>query len=252
MTRFENELNNLLERTKNIKSPINVGTVGTNISEYNRPSEDWLNDVEIFYNKYLKEHSLGKRISTILFHRPLSAYNDLVSCLKSINNDRDYIDKMNGISMVEVPAYQARSIPEYDVFLSHANIDKAEIVDELYISLQKLGVKIFYDKMSLEWGDKWKDRILEGTKKAEFAIIVISENFFDREWTEKELYEFLNRQNQNGQKLILPIIHNISNDDLRRKYPAVADIQAIDSKDYSCDEIALLFARQLIQRLKAY
>ena len=28
-----------------------------------------------------------------------------------------------------------------------------------------------------------RDRILNGTKKAEFAIIVISENFFDREWT---------------------------------------------------------------------
>ncbi len=159
---------------------------------------------------------------------------------------------MKGVSRAEVPAYQARSLPEYDVFLSHANKDKDEIVDELYLSLEKLGIQIFYDKKSLEWGDKWKDRILNGTKKAEFAIIVISENFFDREWTEKELNEFLNRQNQNGQKLILPIVHNITNDDLRRKYPAVADIQAINSKDYSSDEIALQFARQLIHRLKAY
>lgn len=53
-------------------------------------------------------------------------------------------------------------------------------------------------------------------EKAEFAIIVISENFFDREWTEKELNEFLNRQNRNGQKLILPIVHNITNEDLQK------------------------------------
>ena len=116
---------------------------------------------------------------------------------------------------------------------------------------EKLGIKIFYDKKSLEWGDKWKNRILEGTKKAEFAIIVISDNFFDREWTEKELKNFLNKQDRNGQKLILPIVHNITNEDLRKKYPSVAEIQAIDSKNYSCDEIALLFARQLIRRLKA-
>lgn len=122
---------------------------------------------------------------------------------------------------------------------------------KLLINLDKLGIKIFYDKESLEWGDIWKNRILEGTKKSEFAIIVISENFFDREWTEKELNEFLNRQNRNGQKLILPIIHNITNDDLRRKYPSVADIQTIESCKYSCDEIALLFARQLIKRLKS-
>lgn len=138
---------------------------------------------------------------------------------------------------------------EYDVFLSHASADKPYIVEELYKSLSKLGVSIFYDKESLKWGDNWKQRILDGTKKAEFAIIVISENFFDREWTEKELSEFLNRQ-KNGQKLILPIIHNITTQQLRDKYPRVADIQAIDSSKYSCDEIALLFAEQLIKRLK--
>lgn len=124
-------------------------------------------------------------------------------------------------------------------------------MDELNNSLEKLGIKIFYDKKSLEWGDNWKNRILEGTKKAEFAIIVISDNFFDREWTEKELNEFLNRQNRNGQKLILPIVHSITNEDLRKKYPSIAEIQTLDSKNCSCDEIALLFARQLIRRLKS-
>ena len=136
------------------------------------------------------------------------------------------------------------------MFISHANKDKEDLIEELYQSLQKLGISIFYDKESLEWGDNWKERILNGTKKAEFAIIVISENFFDREWTERELSEFLNRQNRNGQKLILPIIHNITNEQLKEKYPNVADIQAIDSKKYNCDQIALLFAKQLIKRLR--
>ena len=113
------------------------------------------------------------------------------------------------------------------------------------------GFHLLHDKESLEWGDKWKDKILDGTKKAEFAIIVISENFFDREWTEKELNEFLNRQNRNGQKLILPILHNITAEQLKEKYPSVADIQGIPSDKYSCDQIALLFAKQLIKRLKS-
>lgn len=120
------------------------------------------------------------------------------------------MNEKNGVSTVNIPKYRAKDIPEYDVFISHASKDKADLVEELYQSLNKLGVAIFYDKESLEWGDNWKDRILNGTKKAEFAIIVISENFFDREWTERELSEFLNRQNRNGQKLILPILHNIT------------------------------------------
>lgn len=251
MSQFERELTDLLERAKSIKKPINVAPVGTDISAYNQPSEDWMNDVEVFYNKYLKEHALANRINRLLFHRSLDSFPQLISCLKSIAKDQDFIDKTNGIEKTKVPTYQAKALPEYDVFLSHANADKQDFVDELNSSLEKLDVKIFYDKKSLEWGDKWKDKILDGTKKAEFAIIVISENFFDREWTEKELDQFLNRQNRNGQKLILPIIHNITNDDLRKKYPSVADLQTIDSQNYTCDEIALLFARQFIKRLKA-
>ena len=251
MSQFERELNDLLERSKSINRPANASIHGTDLTEYNQPSQEWINDVEIFYNRYLKDHALGSRIKTILVHRNLDAYTQLVSCLKSISKDQYFIDIMNGINNTTVPTYQAKMLPEYDVFLSHANSDKEDLVDALHASLDKLGVKIFYDKKTLEWGDIWKDRILAGTRKAEFAIIVISKNFFDREWTEKELNQFLNRQNKNGQKLILPIVHNITNEDLRKKYPSIADIQAIDSKQYSCDEIALLFARQLIKRLKA-
>lgn len=249
MNQFEKELKDLLDRSKTIKKPINAAPIGTDISEYNRPSDEWMNDVQIFYEMYLKGHPLGNRINTLLFHRNLGAYDELVSCLSSVSRDRGFLSKMNNELTMKYSNNNESNM--YDVFLSHANIDKADIVEQLYNSLNKLGISIFYDRTSLEWGDKWKDRILEGTQKAEFAIIVISENFFDREWTERELSEFLNRQNKNNQKLILPIVHNISNDDLREKYPLVADVQAIDSREYSCDEIALMFARQLIKRLKA-
>lgn len=247
---FEEQLDSLLSRTKNIKEPINVTPARTNIVEYDKSSEIWMNDVQIFYEKYLKEHALGNRIKTLLFHRGLHAYDEIVACLTSIQNDRNFVDKMNGVVKVEIPIYQARQIPEYDVFISHANKDKDELIEDIYNSLNVLGVNIFYDKESLEWGDNWKNKILNGTKKAEFAIIVISSNFFDREWTERELNEFLNRQNRNGQKLILPILHNITAEQLKEKYPSVADIQAISSSKYSSDQIALMFAGQLIKRLK--
>lgn len=248
---FEEELNALVQRTKvgnaNPSSKASFETINSTISENKKKHEIWMNDVDIFYNKYLKNHPLASKIDSWLFHRK---YEQLVAAMESISEDKDFINKMNGISTVEVPKYQAKTLPEFDVFISHANKDKEDLIEELYQSLNTLGVNIFYDKESLEWGDNWKDRILNGTKKAEFAIIVISENFFDREWTERELAEFLNRQNRNGQKLILPILHNITTEQLKAKYPLVADIQAIDSAKYSCDQIALLFARQLIKRLK--
>lgn len=43
----------------------------------------------------------------------------------------------------------------------------------------------------------------------------------------------------------------LTNEQLRKKYPNVADIQAIDLSKYSTDQIALLFAKHLMKRLKS-
>lgn len=247
MSEFEKKLTVLLERAKVIISPKKMRTDGS-VKVQNDDINIWMDDVQIFHSKYLQSHPLASRIEMLLFQRKFS---ELVASMTSISRDTDFINRMNGVDTVKVPRYKAKDLPEYDVFISHASKDKEALIEELYQSLQKLGISIFYDKEALEWGDKWKERILNGTKKAEFAIIVISENFFDREWTERELSEFLNRQNRNGQKLILPIVHNITMQQLQEKYPNVADIQTIDSKKYNCDQIALLFAKQLIKRLKA-
>ena len=139
---------------------------------------------------------------------------------------------------------------QYDVFISHANKDKLDYVDSLYMAIRKLGVNIFYDSEVLSWGDDWKKVLLDGTEQSEFAIIVISENFFGREWTERELEEFLKRQNTSGQKIVLPLLHNVSLDMLKEKYPSLADIQCIDTVRYSKEDITVLFAKELIKRLR--
>ena len=139
---------------------------------------------------------------------------------------------------------------KYDVFISHANRDKSEYVDSLYTSIRRLGVNIFYDSDVISWGDNWKQVILNGTDQSEFAIIVISENFFDREWTERELNEFLKRQNETGQKIVLPLIHGITLDLLKEKYPTLGDIQVVDTSRCSKEEITILFAKELIKRIR--
>jgi len=206
-------------------------------------SDQWFSEISIFNDRTLANHPLHDQIENVCKKHKMqsSPHEKMMGYLRALAEDDEF---WTDVSLTEEPDM-------YDVFISHANIDKIDYVNELKQSLDKLRINIFYDKDTLEWGDKWKDKILEGVAKAEFAIIVISENFFDREWTEKELNEFLSRQNANGQKIILPILHNITSTQLKDKYPAVADIQALNSSDYSCDEIALLFAGQLIKRLKA-
>lgn len=252
MMNFEMYLNKLLDEAKKIEKV-------SDTTKSNKKKCEWINDVQFFYDTYLKNHSstsiegIAKNIKDALFFEKDTEFDDLQSYLLSIRKNLPLLsigqEKLTTKNSIK-PEENISDINKQDVFISHANKDKEDFVDDLYQSLNLLGVNIFYDKESLEWGDKWKDKILEGTEKAEFAIIVISENFFGGEWTTKELRNFLNRQNKNGQKLILPILHNITLEELGEKYPSLTDIQAISSEKYNCDQIALLFAKQLIQRLK--
>ena len=143
-----------------------------------------------------------------------------------------------------------RTHKEYDVFISHASADKEDYVDLLVMSVKLLGVNVFYDKDSISWGDNWKQVILNGTANSEFAIIVISKNFFDREWTEKELDEFLHRQNESGQKIVLPLLLGISVDDMKTKYPNLSEIQCISADKLSREEVVILLAREIIKRFR--
>lgn len=139
---------------------------------------------------------------------------------------------------------------KYDVFISHASSDKSEYVDLLNMAIRRLGINVFYDTDVLSWGDNWKKVILDGTADSEFAIIVISKNFFGREWTERELEEFLKQQNESGQKKVLPLLYEITLDDLKEHYPDLEEIQCISAEKYTKEEIVILLAKELIKRYK--
>ena len=169
-------------------------------------------------------------------------------------------DKETALTRAEEDKKEQRRIAEieasthihkqYDVFISHASADKEDYVDLLVMAVKRLGINVFYDTDVLSWGDKWKEVIIQGTADSEFAIIVISKNFFGREWTEKELTEFLSQQNESGQKIVLPLLLGISMDDLKEHYPELGDIQCISSEKFGKEEIVILLAKELIKRYK--
>jgi hypothetical protein len=176
--------------------------------------------------------------------------DDVPYTIQIDNSARTYYEIEEEYTLMAEAKNSDRKLKDYDVFISHANADKNDYVNELYLSIKKLGINIFYDKDILSWGDNWKDTILRGTEQSEFAIIVISEGFFGREWTERELSEFLQKQNKMKQKIVLPLIHNITLEQLKVKYPSLRYIQSIRSDEYSVEQIAILLAKELIKRYK--
>ncbi len=138
----------------------------------------------------------------------------------------------------------------FDVFISHANKDKIDYVEDLKDEIKNLGVNVFYDKEAIDWGDNWKQVILNGIEKSRFAIIVISNNFFGREWTNKELKMFLEKQNKNEQKIILPILYNVTPEEVFKMYPELEEIQFIKAIDFDFKDIAIKFSKELIKDLR--
>lgn len=166
---------------------------------------------------------------------------------------RDDVKKLNE-TIAELKDRQKTAKPsphEFDVFISHANGDKEEFVSGLTDALVKLGISIWYDANTLEWGDNWKLQIANGLKKCRFGIVVISPEFLGREWTEKELRELLQRQNESGEKVILPLLYKMTVEDLKKSYPQVADLQALAvSPGTDVRDIVIAFAKILIKALR--
>ena len=216
----------------------------------------WMNRVLLFAKNHLSENEFKKEIINTHFHANVRGakrtFDILVAYLRALSQYTPaYEVPIEGDKILPVSnRTQTTAESKYDVFISHANKDKIEYVDSLRTEINKLGINVFYDTDVLSWGDNWKKKILDGTAKSEFAIIIISKNFFGREWTERELKEFLERQNNSGQKIILPLLHDITFDELAEQYPSLSEIQCIKTCDYSKEQICILFAKELIKRLK--
>lgn len=221
----------------------------------NQSNEKTLNDMTMLIGEIVEYISvnLPSKIMDAPFNDLEITKNYLSEIEKDNDNTRMIVLKKSIIDILDSLIHNdeiAEKDDSYDVFISHANTDKVAYINKLYKEISKLGLKVFYDSKSIEWGDNWKNRILDATSHSHFAIIVISKNFFGRTWTEKELSEFLHRQNKTNQKIVLPILYGVTSEEMNTQYPFLEDIQYIDTNNYSQKDIAILFANQYIKHQK--
>jgi hypothetical protein len=117
---------------------------------------------------------------------------------------------------------------EYDVFICHASDDKDSFVRPLANELSSKSVRVWFDEFSLKVGDSLRRSIELGLRKSRFGIVVLSPDFFDKEWPQKEL-DGLTAMEVSGRKVILPIWHRINRNDILKYSPILADRIAIRS-----------------------
>lgn len=127
---------------------------------------------------------------------------------------------------------------EFDVLVSHATEDKESFTNEFVdILTNEYNLKVWYDALSIAWGDSIHRRIDEGLKKCKFGVVVLSRDYIKKYWTRYELEGLFQRESHGG-KLILPVWHNITKKEVEEFSPGLADRNALNTAIMSPHEIA--------------
>jgi hypothetical protein len=131
---------------------------------------------------------------------------------------------------------ETRDIKDYDFFISHATEDKDEIVRDLASALKDNGFEVWYDEFELKIGDSLRSKIDQGLINSRYGIVIISPSFVKKNWTEYELNGMVARE-MNGHKVILPIWHKISKDEVLKFSPSLADKMALNTSIHTIEDI---------------
>lgn len=110
----------------------------------------------------------------------------------------------------------------WHVFICHASEDKDEVARPLAEHLDALGLNVWYDEFTLFLGDSLRQSIDKGLANSRFGVVILSPDFFKKDWPQKELDGLFARE-VDGQKVILPVWHNIEREEVLKYSPIIAD-----------------------------
>lgn len=129
----------------------------------------------------------------------------------------------------------------WDVFISHASEDKENLVRALAKQLNDVyKVSVWYDEFSLEYGDSLIKSIQKGLQESKFGVVVLSNDFFKKQWTENERISLQTKEMILNEKVIIPIWYNITKEEVAKHDLALADKFAISINDnFDIDDIAI-------------
>ena len=115
-------------------------------------------------------------------------------------------------------------------FISHASEDKDSVARPISNILTARGFTVWLDETELTLGDSLRESIDEAISSCHFGIVILSPNCFSKNWPQQELNALFARQMQ-GQKIILPIWHEVDRSVVTRYAPLLADRLAASTAD---------------------
>lgn len=131
---------------------------------------------------------------------------------------------------------------KYDIFIAHSFEDKDTVARPIAEKLSVFGVRVWFDEFALKVGDSLSHSIDKGLLKSTYGAVILSQSFFNKGWTQYELRGLISKEIGND-GTILPIWHEISQNEVFKYSPTLADKVALETLAYSLDEIVLQLLR---------
>ncbi|WP_318343062.1 toll/interleukin-1 receptor domain-containing protein [Flagellimonas baculiformis] len=127
-------------------------------------------------------------------------------------------------------------------FISHDSRDKDLIARPLSNGLHSRLCFVWYDEFSLKVGDSLRESIEAGIKEAKKCVLILTPHFLSNPgWTKKEFNSIFTREMIFNERIVLPIWHKVTKEDVYDYSPALADTvaliwpdkKAISEEDYN-------------------
>lgn len=170
---------------------------------------------------------------------------------KSQFENPDYVFSFHQGLMSRMAERQLQDMDEpgegekYDAFICHSSDDKSEFVEPLVRELNRKGHLVWYDDDEIEIGDSIRESIDEGLSRAYCGVVVLSDSFFDKDWTQRELNGLTSQDVDKNYPVLLPIWYQIDKDTVMEHSPPLADKKAVKTDGEDVDKVATALSNSI-------
>lgn len=165
--------------------------------------------------------------------------------LEFLYHSGDVVPAGANIAIVDTADKSTRSLPQYgsergepiflsqtadqnflkDVFICHAGEDKASVARPLAVAFYSHNISYWFDEAEILWADSITKKVNEGLRISRYVIVVLSANFLNKPWPEREFYSALNLEASSGEVRVLPLVvgDKKTQQAIMEKYPLIND-----------------------------
>jgi hypothetical protein len=209
------------------------------VDDYNRRVLAEARRVDQNNKRVINEHN--RQIDTVNKHNE-QAFRSLAAAASHPRPVTYTVQERRLVERVQEAALH-RDDREYDVFLSYARLDGAEVAQSLRDALSKLGIQVWHDELAIVPGKSMALQMDRGLQRARAGVALLTASYLTgRFWTERELGALLHKET------LIPVLHRVTFADVKEYSGILPDLAGFTTEHDTIETIAEKIAVAVLPR----